>query len=420
MVVPCEVADMKRFGGALIVGLLLFVVPYGTMQQAVAQRYGPNVQRGLVYGTAETFDGRIDTLRLDLFKPPGGSLRRPLLVWVHGGGFSSGRRQEMDLAAEMFTYSGYVCASISYRLGFHRPAGLDYPFAYDSAEVIRATMRAVQDLQGALRFLAGRAEMDSIDVSRCVIGGASAGAITALHVAFADEDERPALTRMAPDVVIAGRPTVKRGDLGPSVGTLNTQHPMPTVIAVVSLLGAIDDTSWIDADERIPVYQYHQQGDPVVGCSRARGLWGLPFGISDNYPVLFGSCVIDAHLQRLHGATVDRRTWIVNGVDHDLHDRVAVFADVRSFLDGISTSTYVEPDRRADDGLVISPNPANGSLTIRSQHTMRRVVIADQRGKVYFDHAVDAADMQINVGHFPQGLYAVTVDGQQRLVLIGH
>lgn len=388
----------------LILGMSALALSVLSTVPSSAQRYGPNVERGLVYGTAETFDGRIDTLRLDLFKPVGGGPRRPLIVWVHGGGFSSGRRTDMDLAAEAFARNGYVCASISYRLGFQRPPGLDYPFSKDTTEVIRATFRAVQDLYGAMRFLAGRADADSIDVDRCIVGGASAGAITALHAAFTDEDERPAVTL----------------PLGPGQGTLNTEYPLPKIIAVVSLLGAIDDTTWIDADERIAVYQYHQQGDPIVGCGRARGLHGMPFGIGDNYPVLFGSCAIEEHLQRQRGAATDRRTWIVQGTDHDLHDMSAVFADVRTFLAGLSTSSFVEPQHGTDDLLVVSPNPANSSISIRHAQTMHRVRISDATGKVVFDHAVNAPDVQISVASFPHGLYTVIVDGIRRLVMIGH
>ena len=59
------------------------------------------------------------TLQLDVYRPVGDAVaQRPLVVFVHGGGFSGGSRTSPEIVDEANTLArqGYVTASISYRL----------------------------------------------------------------------------------------------------------------------------------------------------------------------------------------------------------------------------------------------------------------------------------------------------------------
>ena len=78
-----------------------------------------------------------------------------------------------------FSFVGFP--SIDYRLGF---------FPFDSANAVKAVVRATQDLKAAIRFFykdKQTANSYKIDTNRIFIGGSSAGAITALHVAYLDD-----------------------------------------------------------------------------------------------------------------------------------------------------------------------------------------------------------------------------------------
>ena len=58
-------------------------------------------------------------LLLDLYEPRGDRLaRRPAIVWVHGGGFSTGDKRDKltRVLAKVFARRGYVTVSINYRL----------------------------------------------------------------------------------------------------------------------------------------------------------------------------------------------------------------------------------------------------------------------------------------------------------------
>ena len=106
-------------------------------------------------------------LKLDLFLPPASfaaSGPRPLIVYVHGGGWMAGgpRRSaayiDWPKVLAALAAKGYVVASVSYR--FSREA----PFP-----------AAIQDVKAAIRWLRARAATYNIDPKRGAIWGQSAG-----------------------------------------------------------------------------------------------------------------------------------------------------------------------------------------------------------------------------------------------------
>ena len=136
--------------------------------------------KALTYGKAIGEDGKAQTLLLDLYQPHGDTVtKRPAIVWVHGGGFSTGDRTSPELVDEANTFAkeGYVNVSIDYRL----VSGGCAPFQSDC---ITGIGMAKEDAQAAVRFLRAHATTYKIDVNRIAVGGSSAGAITAYNVAY--------------------------------------------------------------------------------------------------------------------------------------------------------------------------------------------------------------------------------------------
>lgn len=80
----------------------------------------------------------------------------PLLVWVHGGGWSAGSKAQPPYLAQL--RRGYVVASVEYR--FSQKA--KFP-------------AQIQDCQAAIRWLRANARKYSIDPEKIGVGGASAG-----------------------------------------------------------------------------------------------------------------------------------------------------------------------------------------------------------------------------------------------------
>ncbi|MGH9014166.1 MAG: alpha/beta hydrolase [Acidimicrobiia bacterium] len=130
------------------------------------------------YGAAVDENGQLETLHLDLYQPSGDTApRRPVLIWVHGGGYTTGDKSSMAGLATAFAKRGYVSASISYRL------------RADADQHIYDAIKAAQhDAQAAVRWFRANAGHYRIDSERIAIGGSSAGAITALQVAYRSDD----------------------------------------------------------------------------------------------------------------------------------------------------------------------------------------------------------------------------------------
>ena len=114
---------------------------------------GVKVHRDLEYANA---DG--ESLRLDLYVPEKSETKPPLLVWIHGGGWTKGNKSGINPIFIRLTAEGYAAASIDYRL-----------------DGIVSHPKQIHDCKGAIRWLRANADKYGYDVSRIGVGGGSAG-----------------------------------------------------------------------------------------------------------------------------------------------------------------------------------------------------------------------------------------------------
>ncbi len=95
-------------------------------------------------------------LTLDLYLPNGIESQAPLIVWIHGGAWRAGSKDNVPITPLL--EAGFAIASVDYRLT---------PVAPFPAQV--------HDIKGAIRFLRATAGKYQLDGQRVVIAGASAG-----------------------------------------------------------------------------------------------------------------------------------------------------------------------------------------------------------------------------------------------------
>ena len=136
------------------------------------------VQSDVVYGTAGG-----SSLLLDIYKPalPSGSGPPPAVVFVHGGGFTSGSKKDWKTGANLMATGGWVGVSVDYRLA---PAAT-YPAPAD-------------DVVSALNWMGAHAASVGFDPRRVVLVGDSAGGLLAASAAERLSSER------SPAVVVHG------------------------------------------------------------------------------------------------------------------------------------------------------------------------------------------------------------------------
>lgn len=148
---------------------------------------------------------------LDFWKAEGQG-PRPLLVYIHGGGWTGGDKKQDTARYQPYLDKGISCAAINYRLTGEFP--LPAP---------------VHDAARAIQFLRTKAADWNIDTKHIALTGGSAGACTSMWLLLHDDLADPASadpvlkesTRVCAAAVSAGQtsidPKVIEGWLGPNV-----------------------------------------------------------------------------------------------------------------------------------------------------------------------------------------------------------
>jgi len=112
---------------------------------------------------------------LDLYLPRASAKPLPVVVWVHGGGWRSGSKEDVQQALRLVC-RGFALASIDYRL---------------TGEAIFAAQ--IHDVKAAVRFLRASAATYGLDAARIAIFGSSAGghlaALAATSTGVADLED---------------------------------------------------------------------------------------------------------------------------------------------------------------------------------------------------------------------------------------
>lgn len=149
-----------RFAAGLALTLIVAVAPATAQTSATWAAIASNQFRvvpGITYLTANNWEAK-----LDVYTPatPG---PHPVVLHIHGGGWTGGSRESVVLRALPYLEMGVAVVNVSYRLArvSQAPAG-------------------VEDCRCALRWMLRNAKEYGFDVSRIVVTGYSAGAHLAL------------------------------------------------------------------------------------------------------------------------------------------------------------------------------------------------------------------------------------------------
>nr|WP_319570498.1 alpha/beta hydrolase [uncultured Draconibacterium sp.] len=111
------------------------------------------------------------SLQLDIYRQKELNEKAPLLVFIHGGGWRSGKRQDYLVYLLDYAEKGFVTATVSYRL----KKDSIYP-------------AAVEDILDAVDFLYQNANTYGYDTSRVALVGGSAGAHLAMLAGYGWEN----------------------------------------------------------------------------------------------------------------------------------------------------------------------------------------------------------------------------------------
>ncbi|MGZ3874425.1 MAG: alpha/beta hydrolase [Mucilaginibacter sp.] len=175
----------------------------------------------------------------DLYQPSGDqSTARPLIIWMHGGGFKFGSKEAkgIQLWSKTFAQRGYVCAAINYTLSKKLPI-------FDFDELKKSCYYAVLDAKTAVAYFREHHKEYNIDPDKIILAGNSAGGMIALDAAYSTDTELANFAGITNDRS-DGKDRLK-------------------VAGVINLWGGIFDLNWMK-NARVPLVNIFGSEDKIV------------------------------------------------------------------------------------------------------------------------------------------------------------
>ena len=148
-----------------VIAIAFLLLPFASFAQPadpfvgaieIARDY--QITPNITYLTANNFEARLDVYRRREATTPNRTL-----IYIHGGGWTGGSKEQSALAFLPFLQMGWNVVNVEYRLAR-----------------ISLAPAAVEDCLCALRWVYRNAKQHNIDTSRLVVTGNSAGAHLAL------------------------------------------------------------------------------------------------------------------------------------------------------------------------------------------------------------------------------------------------
>ncbi|MGH1339109.1 MAG: T9SS type A sorting domain-containing protein, partial [Aureispira sp.] len=351
------------------------------------------------FGVNTTYAGDIDSLYMDVYQPVGdAAIKRPLMILAFGGSFVTGQREDMAPLCHFYAQHGYVTATIDYRLF----TGPFFPFP-DSVVFGDVVIKAIGDMKAAVRYFradAAGANQFKIDSQLVIVGGGSAGAIAALHVAYMDSlDQLPLHLQTAVN------------NNGGFEGNTNTAMAHnSSVQGVINLSGALGNAAWMDAGNA-PVFSVHDDGDNIVPYGQGYGTFvNRPISYLEGSQVITDTAIALGIPNRL--ITIPNSTGHVSYVNDTLWQD-SIFTSSLLFLEDIICPTVVTiPTIEAvHPVLVLFPNPASQQFQLQVEGGLKQAQYAVYNGvgQCVATGQLDNQQSTIDCQKWPRGYYRVAV-----------
>lgn len=238
-----------------------------------------DVQKNIVYSAADSIKEKYRCL--DFYQPATDSIlqKRPLIIWMHGGGFKFGTKNaaEIKLWGNEFAKRGYAFAAINYRLSKKNPL-------FKFKDLVEACYDNIKDANNAIAFFKANASEFNIDTNKIILGGNSAGAVIALQTVYSN----------AADVKYI---------LDSNKAVINTNnYNAQNIAAVINFWGALFNIEWLHR-AKVPIASVHGSKDRIVP-------------VNNKGVVFFGSQLIHEKADSLQ---IPNSIKVYEGYAHELH-----------------------------------------------------------------------------------------------------
>ena len=230
--------------------------------------------QGLFSPSWGSADEEPNDLLMDVYEPLDAPVDRPLMMFIHGGGFFGGSRKggAGEAFGEFFAARGFVAASIDYRLAKHHGSvPTDWTQLvmgkYEKgrrSDQLLAMYPAARDAKAALRWLVAERERFGINPEYITVAGGSAGAYLAVMVGVSDKGD------FLDELDASSDPTLSSTNPG-EIFEVDTVLDFWGGAAHLDMLALIDGKNRFDANDP-SLMIVHGTEDPVVPYTSAETL----------------------------------------------------------------------------------------------------------------------------------------------------
>ncbi|MEM5565017.1 alpha/beta hydrolase [Psychroserpens sp. AS72] len=230
----------------------------------------------------------IDSLKLDVYTPEklSDSTKLPVVIWMHGGGFSGGSRDgvEEQQLMKYLTENGFIGVSISYRL-LRNGAITGFGCQCSKEEKLFTFAKAAEDFLDATNYLIQNSDSLHVNPKKIIAGGSSAGAEAVLSAVYM-KDFFIEDTSDYENIKYAG---------------------------LISFAGAMVDENYITKENAVPTVLFHGTNDNMVPYLKASH--HLCNRNEIGYLILNGSGVIVTRLEKIN---MPYYLFRVEGAQHEV------------------------------------------------------------------------------------------------------
>lgn len=177
-----------------------------------------------------------EAMQFEFYRATKASGNLPLVIYVHGGGFSSGTQNSPGIRyfAKRLASRGYAVAALSYRLTLK---GKDAPCDITAVQKKEAIEAGSFDIMTGLKHILDYNSTFSVDEKKIILVGSSAGGETVLNIAYGYD-----YGKFLPNFSFAG---------------------------VISMSGALTSLDSLTKSNAIPTQLFHGTNDEVVPYNTA-------------------------------------------------------------------------------------------------------------------------------------------------------
>jgi acetyl esterase/lipase len=197
------------------------------------------VRENLVYNIADSIP--IKYRQFDWYAPANDTgTKRPLIIWMHGGGFKYGSKnaKEIRIWGNELAQYGYAVAALNYRLSKKHPVS-------NFKDLVSACYDAVDDVRTAVQFFKTNAAKFNIDTDKIILGGNSAGGITALQAVYSNRADLP-------NVIDSNKTVANTGNYNPD-----------DIAGIINFWGSLLDDDWLSR-ANVPIVSVCGEKDKIV------------------------------------------------------------------------------------------------------------------------------------------------------------